>query len=217
MAVNERLLPYLPTPYVGKRLDGEGKTQFDWIDAAEAPASIGHLSAFMGNAGILLRALAYALMLGREGMGRVSDHATLNANYLATRLAELGYELAYPQRRATHEFIITLRQSAKELGVNAMDVAKRLLDHGYHAPTTYFPLLVPEALLIEPTETESKETLDGFIDAMAAILAEANSDPERLRQAPHTLPVRRLDDTRASRHPDLVWQPGSDPTQKPLD
>ncbi len=215
VAVNERLLPYLPTPYVGKVVDADGQPRFGWIDQAQAPASIGHLSSFMGNAGILLRALAYALMLGREGMARVSNHATLNANYLAQRLVEIGYELAYPQRRATHEFIITLQQSAKALGITAMDVAKRLLDHGYHAPTTYFPLIVPEALLIEPTETESKETLDGFIDAMAKILTEATHDPERLRQAPHSLPVRRLDDTRASRNPDLVWRPDANLNRNP--
>jgi glycine dehydrogenase subunit 2 len=159
----------------------------------------------MGNAGILLRALAYALMLGREGLHRVGEYATLNANYLAARLAAAGYQLAYPRRRASHEFTVTLAREAKTLGVTAMHFAKRLLDYGYHSPTTYFPLLVPECLLIEPTETESKEELDGFVEAMIAIHREAESDPEMVRGAPYELPVRRLDDVKAARDLDLVF------------
>ena len=162
--------------------------------------------------GILLRAYVYARLLGREGMPRVSEFATLNANYLLARLTAAGFDAAYPQRRASHEFIITLRRETKELGVNAMDFAKRLLDYGYHAPTTYFPLLVPECLLIEPTESESKEDLDGFVAAMIDIREEARTNPELVKGAPHTTPVRRLDDVRAARHLDLVWRPkGSDP------
>jgi glycine dehydrogenase subunit 2 len=137
----------------------------------------------------------------------VSEYATLNANYLARRLKDAGFELAYPERRATHEFIVTLKKQAKEHGVTAMDFAKRLLDYGYHAPTTYFPLLVPECFLIEPTETEAPDELDGFVDAMVAIQAEAESNAEMVKSAPHNLPVRRLDDVRAARELDLRWEP----------
>jgi len=144
-------------------------------------------------------------MLGREGMHRVAEFATLNANYLMKRLEQAGFDLAFPERRATHEFIVTLKRQLKELNVSAMDVAKRLLDYGYHAPTTYFPLLVPECLLIEPTETESREELDGFVEAMTKILEEAGEDPGLLHEAPHTLPVRRLDEVRAARELDLRW------------
>ena len=193
-----RLAPYLPGPVVTRT--GAG---YRWTDP---PRSIGRLSAFMGNAGILIRALAYALMLGDEGMRRVGAFATLNANYLAARLRRAGFDLAYPQRRASHEFIVTLAAQSRRFGVTAMDFAKRLLDHGMHAPTTYFPLIVPECLLIEPTETESKEEIDAFVEAMAAILAEAASDPEAVKTAPHKLPLRRLDDVKAARELDLRWR-----------
>ena len=123
------------------------------------------------------------------------------------RLAAAGFDLAYPERRACHEFVVTLKRQAREHGLTAINLAKALLDRGFHAPTTYFPLLVPECLLIEPTETESKETLDRFVDAMAEILAEAQVDPERCKQAPVTLPVRRLDEVRAARKPDLRYRP----------
>jgi glycine dehydrogenase subunit 2 len=148
-------------------------------------------------------------MLGREGMPRVAEFATLNANYLMARLRDAGFQLAYPDRRASHEFIVTLKRQAKELGVTAMDFAKRLLDFEFHAPTTYFPLLVPECLLIEPTETESKETLDAFVEAMAKILAEARTEPEKVKGAPYSTPVRRLDDVRAARQLDVAWKPAA--------
>lgn len=202
VGVGEKLLPFLPVPMVGRRADGE----YHWLTEEDCPQTIGRLSAFAGNAGILLRAYVYARLLGREGMQRVAEYATLNANYMAVRLAAEGFELAFPRRRATHEFIVTLRREAKRLGVNAMDFAKRLLDYGYHAPTTYFPLLVPECFLIEPTETEDKATLDEFIEAMAAIRKEAEADPERVKGAPYTLPVRRLDDVRAARELDVAWR-----------
>ena len=157
----------------------------------------------MGNAGILLRAYFYIRVLGKEGLLRVSEYATLNANYLLAELTKAGFSPAYPGRRASHEFILTLRQEKNELGINAMDLAKRLLDYGFHAPTTYFPLLVPECLLIEPTETECKAELDGFISAMKTILHEAKANPELLKNAPHTLPVKRLDDVKAARELDL--------------
>jgi glycine dehydrogenase subunit 2 len=202
VGVSERLRPYLPVPMVAK--EGEA---YRWLLEEDCPDSIGRLTAFAGNAGILLRAYVYARMLGRDGMSRVAEFSTLNANYMLKRMMEAGFEAAYPDRRATHEFIITLRKQAKALGVNTMDFAKRLLDHGFHAPTTYFPLLVPECLLIEPTETEDKETLDAFIEAMGRIQKEAEDTPELVKGAPHTLPVKRLDDVRAARELDLRWRP----------
>ena len=200
VGVSERLLPYMPVPVVGR--EGE---RFRWLDEGDLPQTIGRLSAFAGNTGVLLRAYIYMRMLGREGMHRVSEFATLNSNYLLARLAKAGFEPAYPGRRASHEFILTLRREAREHGTTAMDFAKRLLDYGYHAPTTYFPLLVPECLLIEPTETEAKAELDGFVEAMSAIRQEAQTEPDKLKGAPFTLPVRRLDDVRAARQLDLAW------------
>jgi len=201
VGVSERLLPFMPVPVVGR--DGD---RYRWLDEQDLPQTIGRLSAYMGNTGVLLRAYVYMRMLGRDGMQRVSEFATLNANYLMARLAAAGFELAYPGRRAGHEFIVTLRREAREYGTNAMDFAKRLLDYGFHAPTTYFPLLVPECLLIEPTETESKQELDAFVDAMTSIREEAQTEPGKLKGAPYTLPVRRLDDVRAAKQLDLAWK-----------
>ena len=207
VGVSERLLPFLPIPIVDKKKKEGDVDEFSWRSGSETEQTIGKLSAFSGNSGILLRALSYALLLGDEGMARVGEYATLNANYLAAKLSQSGFQLAYPDRRATHEFIITFAQEAKEHDVSAMDIAKRLLDYGFHAPTTYFPLLVPECFLIEPTETEDKSELDGFVEAMKAIRQEMLEDPEVLRSAPHTLPVRRLDDVKAARELNLVWSP----------
>ena len=200
VGVGARLAPFLPVPIVGR--EGE---RYRWLSENDLPQSIGRLSAFMGNAGVLLRAYIYMRLLGRDGMRAVGEYSTLNANYLLKRLREAGFDAAYPQRRASHEFIVTIKRQARELGVTAMDFAKRLLDLGFHAPTTYFPLLVPECLLIEPTETESKDVLDAFVAAMSQIQREAEQEPERVRGAPHTMPVRRLDDVRAARHLDLTW------------
>jgi glycine dehydrogenase subunit 2 len=202
VGVGARLEPFLPVPLVTREEAG-----YRWLTEADRPQTIGRLSAFMGNAGVLLRAYVYMRMLGRDGMGRVGDFATLNANYLQARLRSARFDLAYPTRRASHEFIVTLRRQAKELNVTAMDFAKRLLDYGFHAPTTYFPLLVPECLLIEPTETESRETLDAFVEAMVAILGEAEQDAAKLKGAPWTMPVRRLDDVRAAKQLELTWKP----------
>ncbi|QYZ66404.1 MAG: glycine dehydrogenase [Gammaproteobacteria bacterium (ex Lamellibrachia satsuma)] len=201
VGVSERLAPYLPVPMVAQ--DG---ADYVWLTEDNRPESIGRLSAFAGNAGVLLRAYIYARLLGRDGMHRVAEFSTLNANYLLKRLTDVGFDAAYPQRRASHEFILTLKRQARELGVNTMDFAKRLLDFGVHAPTTYFPLLVPECLLIEPTETEAQDELDRFVDIMTAILQEAQNDPEKVKSAPHDLPVRRLDDVRAARDLDLAWR-----------
>ncbi|MEJ2394722.1 MAG: aminomethyl-transferring glycine dehydrogenase subunit GcvPB [Candidatus Thiodiazotropha sp.] len=201
VGVSQRLAPYLPVPMA----DYDG-SDYIWLTEKERPESIGRLSTFAGNAGVLLRAYVYARLLGREGMHRVAEFSTLNANYLLKRLMEAGFEAAYPQRRASHEFILTLKRQAKELGVNTMDFAKRMLDYGVHAPTTYFPLLVPECLLIEPTESEAKEDLDRFVEIMRTIQHEAENQPEMVKQAPHTMPVRRLDDVRAARELDLAWK-----------
>jgi glycine dehydrogenase subunit 2 len=201
VGVSQRLEPYLPVPMV--HFDGNN---YLWLTEKERPETIGRLSAFAGNAGVLLRAYVYARLLGREGMHRVAEFSTLNANYLMKRLMEIGYDAAYPERRASHEFILTLKKQAKELGVNTMDFAKRMLDYGVHAPTTYFPLLVPECLLVEPTETEAKEDLDDFVEIMQTIKHEAETQPDLVKQAPHTMPVRRLDDVRAARELDLAWK-----------
>ncbi|CAK0771447.1 putative glycine dehydrogenase (decarboxylating) subunit 2 [Gammaproteobacteria bacterium] len=202
VAAGERLAEFLPIPMVG--YDGD---HYRWLTEDDRPRTIGRLSAHAGNVGILLRAYAYIRMLGCEGMERVAEYATLNANYLLTRLAKAGFEPAFPQRRASHELVLTLRRPATEYHTTAMDFAKRLLDYGFHAPTTYFPMLVPECLLIEPTETEAKEDLDAFVTAMATILNEASTTPDQLKGAPHHLPVRRLDDVRAARELNLAWHP----------
>ncbi len=201
VAVSERLVPYIPGPTVIREGD-----KYRYSTSIDAPHSIGRLSAFMGNAGILLRAYLYIRLLGKDGLRRVSEFATLNANYVMSRLKDAGFQLAYPRRRASHEFIISLQDLKKETGVSAMDFAKRLLDYGFHAPTTYFPLLVPECLLIEPTETESKEELDRFVSAMCAILKEAKETPEKVKGAPWTMPIKRLDDVKAARELDLVFK-----------
>ncbi len=198
VGVARRLMPFLPLPIVAK--EGE---RFRWLSEDDRPQSIGRMSAFGGNAGVLLRAYVYARMLGRDGMRRVAEFATLNANYLMIQLRKAGFEVAFDSRRASHEFIVTLKGLKEKTGVTAMDVAKRLLDKGFHAPTTYFPLLVPECLLIEPTETESRETLDAFVTAMKEILDEA-----------HSLFVRRLQGGVPARRrvpPGSVARCGSDP------
>lgn len=221
VGVSERLRPFMPIPVVGRqRVDGTGDPagaasspasrlsspgRYRWLDERDLPQTIGRLSTFMGNAGVLLRAYIYARLLGREGMHRVAEFAALNANYLSARLSALGFDLAFPTRRASHEFIITLKRQKQELDVTATDIAKRLLDFGFHAPTVYFPLLVPECLLIEPTETEDRQTLDAFVAAMATIFDEARTDVAKLKGAPWTLPVRRLDDVRAARQLDVRW------------
>ena len=202
VGVSKRLLPFMPIPLVGRK----GK-KYRWLDEKDLPQSIGRLSTFMGNAGVLLRAYVYARMLGREGMHRVAEFATLNANYLQVRLRERGFDLAFPTRRASHEFIVTLKRQKQEIELTATDMAKRLLDYGFHAPTVYFPLLVPECMLIEPTETEDKETLDAFVEALCAIWEEAKKDIAYVKGAPYTMPVRRLDDVRAVRQLDIRYKP----------
>ncbi|MDR2195582.1 MAG: aminomethyl-transferring glycine dehydrogenase subunit GcvPB [Gallionellaceae bacterium] len=199
--------PTLPSPLRGRGVGGEGAGEtYRWLTEKDLPQSIGRLSAWMGNAGVLLRAYVYARMLGAEGMRRVADFATLNANYLMAELQKVGYVVAFPERRASHEFIVSAKELKDATGVTAMDIAKRLLDKGFHAPTTYFPMLVAECLLIEPTETESKETLDAFVAAMKSIREEAFADAALVKGAPYTQPVRRLDDVKAARELDLTWK-----------
>lgn len=204
VGVAERLLPYLPVPVVGRKDNGE----YIWLTEQDLPHSIGRLSGFMGNTGVLIRAYVYMRLLGRGGMPRIAEFASLNANYLQRELRRRGFDIAYPDRRAGHEFVVTLKHQAKSVGVNAMAFAKRLLDKGFHAPTTYFPLLVPECLLIEPTETESKAELDRFLDAMTEILREAGENADTVSTAPHTMPVTKLDDVRAAKKLDLIWKSG---------
>ncbi|MFN8218244.1 MAG: aminomethyl-transferring glycine dehydrogenase subunit GcvPB [Solirubrobacterales bacterium] len=196
IAVAERIEPYLMTPRLRR---GEKGFELDH----EAPKSIGRLRGFQGNYGTFVRAYAYIRSLGSDGLAEASETAVLNANYLKARLAaEAGEHLpAAYERPCAHEFCLSGAPMKARLGISTLDLAKRLLDHGYHPPTVYFPLLVDEALLVEPTETETKETLDEFATAIAAILAEAERDPEVARTAPHTTPVRRLDEAGAARRP----------------
>jgi glycine dehydrogenase subunit 2 len=205
VGVSERLKPFLPIPMVAKNDDGS----YRWLRRKDCPQTIGRLSAFAGNAGVLIRAYVYARMLGREGMTRVAEFATLNANYLAAQLRKAGFTLAYPERRASHEFIVTVQPQKKANGITALDFSKALLDHNIHAPTNYFPLLVPECLLIEPTETESKQTLDEFVEVMTGLLAESREHPERMKGAPYTMPVRRLDDVKAVKELDVSFRPAA--------
>ncbi|HEV2104624.1 MAG TPA: aminomethyl-transferring glycine dehydrogenase subunit GcvPB [Candidatus Eisenbacteria bacterium] len=196
IAVAPALEPFLPAPLV---VEENGRLRFDH----DRPQSIGRVHSFYGNFGILVRALVYISTLGPEGLRQVSRTAILNANWLMRRLAA-SYELPHPGP-CMHEFVLSGRGLRKH-GVKTLDVAKRLLDHGVHAPTVYFPLIVEEALMIEPTETETPDRLAHFAEAMEAIAREAAQDPERLRQAPHTTPTSRLDEGRAARELVLTWR-----------
>jgi glycine dehydrogenase subunit 2 len=173
----------------------------------DRPKSVGNIHSFFGNFGIYLRALVYITRLGAEGIRRASGAAVLNANYLAARLSDT-YPVPFG-RRCMHEFVAT-GEPFKKYGVRTLDIAKRLLDFGFYAPTVYFPLVVSEALMVEPTETEGKETLDRFADAMLMIAEEAAKNPALLKEAPHDTPVRRLDETSANRHPVVVVPPPSE-------
>ncbi|MEK7681201.1 MAG: aminomethyl-transferring glycine dehydrogenase subunit GcvPB, partial [Chloroflexota bacterium] len=202
VAVGERLTPFLPTPQVAHRRDEHGE-RYVFVRPEK---SIGRIGAFQGNFGMLVRAYCYIRQLGAPGLREVAENAVLNANYLLARLKD-AYHLPY-DRRCMHEVILSAsRQKAR--GVRALDIAKRLIDYGFHPPTMYFPLVVGEALMIEPTETESVETLDAFVEAMLAIAREAEQDPDVVRSAPHKAPITRLDEATAARKPDLRWQPRS--------
>ncbi|WP_241004433.1 aminomethyl-transferring glycine dehydrogenase subunit GcvPB [Conexibacter sp. SYSU D00693] len=197
IAVSDRIAPYLTVPKVVK--DGE---RFD-LDF-EGEKSIGRLRGFQGNYGTFVRSYAYIRSLGAEGLKDASEVAVLNANYLLAKLRELGVTEHLPLafgEHCMHEFVLSGAPMKRDLGIRTLDLAKRLLDHGFHPPTVYFPLLVDEALMVEPTETETKETLDAFAEALAAILREAAEDPEIARNAPYSTPVRRLDEAGAAKRP----------------
>ncbi|HEY8582478.1 MAG TPA: aminomethyl-transferring glycine dehydrogenase subunit GcvPB [Capillimicrobium sp.] len=201
IAVSDRMEPYLMTPRIARDDDGVFDLTFDH------PKSIGRLRGFQGNYGTFVRSYAYICSLGAEGLKDASQAAVLNANYLLARLGEVAEHLPLAYGRlCMHEFVLSGAPMKRELGLKTLDLAKRLLDFGFHPPTVYFPLLVDEALLIEPTETETKETLDAFADAIKAILAEAAEDPEIARNAPYSTPVRRLDEAGAAKRP-VIRQP----------
>ncbi len=203
IAVSDRIEPFLPRPQVVRHEDGRFDLDFD------RPKSIGRLRGFQGNYGVFVRSYAYILSLGAEGLQEASETAVLNANYLLAKLNQLGVTKYLPaayDRVCMHEFVLSGAPMKRELGLRTLDLAKRLLDHGFHPPTVYFPLLVDEALLVEPTETETKETLDAFAEALAAILREGAEDPEIARNAPYGTPVRRLDEAGAAKRP-VIRQP----------
>jgi glycine dehydrogenase subunit 2 len=213
IVVREKLEPFLPVPAVVK--DSEGfRLDFD------RPKSIGKVRGYTGPFGVFVRSYAYIRSYGPR-LREMSETAVLNANYLLAQLKD-AYELPF-DRLCMHEFVLSARVLKREHGISATDVAKRLMDYGFHPPTIYFPLVVPEALMIEPTETEAKETLDAFADAMLAIAREAADDPEVIKSAPHGRPVKRLDEVRAAKraivkygyeeHPDATGEPNSEPLQ----
>jgi glycine dehydrogenase subunit 2 len=198
IAVANRIEPFLPRPVIVRGRDGT----FDLDD--DRPKSIGKLRGFQGNYGCFVRSYAYIRSLGAEGLKDASETAVLNANYLVARLRELGVADKLPLafgELCMHEFVLSGAPMKRELQIRTLDLAKRLLDYGFHPPTVYFPLLVDEALLIEPTETETRETLDAFAEAIASILREVEEDPSIAREAPHTTPVRRLDEAGAAKRP----------------
>jgi glycine dehydrogenase subunit 2 len=201
VGVGERLLPYLPMPRVLRADDGTYRLE----TPDERPTSIGRLRSFVGNTGVLVRAYAYIRAHGASGLREVSDDAVLAANYLKHRLAE-AYDIPY-DRPCKHEFVASAASLKHTTGVRTLDIAKRLIDFGYHPPTVYFPLIVDEGMLIEPTETEALETLDGFADALIAIAEESRTEPETVKAAPLTAPVKRLDEATAARQPNLRWRP----------
>jgi glycine dehydrogenase subunit 2 len=200
VGVSAELADYLPGPLVA-RSDEDGL--YHWY---EPPKTIGRVKAYYGNFGVLVRAYTYIRMLGAEGLRAVSENAVLNANYLQKRLQEI-YPIPHDDRTCMHEFVAQGILSGAD-DIKTMDIAKRLIDFGFHPPTVYFPLIVPEAMMIEPTETEGKDTLDAFVDAMIQIADEARSDPELLHAAPHTAPVKRLDEVKAAKEMVLCYFPG---------
>jgi glycine cleavage system P protein (glycine dehydrogenase) subunit 2 len=207
IAVSDRIEPFLPSPQVIRCGGDNGAGRFVLDD--DRPKSIGRLRGFQGNFGVFVRSYAYICSLGADGLRDVSETAVLNANYLKARLAEPGIGEYLPvafDRTCMHEFVLSGRGAKEKLGVKTLDLAKRMLDHGVHPPTVYFPLLVDEALMIEPTETETRERLDGFADVVREILAEAAEDPSVARSAPHTTPVRRLDEAAAAKRPVVRWR-----------
>jgi glycine dehydrogenase subunit 2 len=200
VAVKKILEPFLPVPMVSVREDGTYYRDFDRMH------SVGKIHSFYGSFMAYMRAYLFILFYGREGLKDIAENAVLNANYIRAELQN-ELDLAYNEV-CMHECVFSAKKQVKANGIKAYDIAKRLMDYGYHPPTIYFPLIAPEALMVEPTETESKETLDGFIAAMRAIVREAAEEPQLLHDAPHDTPVRRLDEATAARQPDLRWTCG---------
>ena len=198
VGVSEKLVDFLPISRVTRRADGTYHLDYN------KPLSIGYIAPFYGNFAVILKAYAYILAMGRTGLIEVSENAVLGANYCLARLRE-NYEVAY-DKICMHECVLSASRQA-ENGVHAIDISKYLIDHGFHPPTVYFPMIVKEAIMIEPTETESKETLDSFIEVMIEAACLAKTNPEALRLAPLNMPVKRLDETKAAREPDLRWKP----------
>lgn len=196
VCVSDKLIPYLPVPQIEKNGD-EYKLNFD------VPKTIGKLHSFFGNFGVLVRAYTYIRMHGANGLRRISENAIINANYIFANIKDY-YDVPFDEY-CMHEFILSGNRQ-KKLGVLTKDIGKRLLDYGFHAPTVYFPLTVPESMLIEPTETENKQNLDAFSDAMIAIAKEAETNPELVQNAPHTTILRRLDDAQAARNLNICWE-----------
>ena len=201
VGVGDTLVPFLPAPRVVREDDGTFRLERE----GERPTSIGRVRSFVGSTGVLVRAYAYLRAHGASGLREVTDDAVLAANYLKARLAG-AYDIPF-ERPCKHEFIASSASLKKRTGVRTLDVAKRLIDKGFHPPTVYFPLTVEEGMLIEPTETESLETLDAFAEALLEIAREADEDPELVTGAPHDAPVRRLDEATAARQPNLRWRP----------
>ncbi len=197
LGVVKKLAPFLPVPRVVKK-----RNRYFWD--GNYPDTIGRVKAFYGNFNVIVKAYAYIRSLGPEGLKRVSEAAVLNANYIKARLKP-HYDLAF-DRTCMHECVFTGNRQVRESGVHTSDIAKRLLDYGYHPPTIYFPLIVPEAIMIEPNETESRETLDAFCNAMIAIAKEARENPDLVKSAPLTTPVRRMDEVEAARKPDVCYR-----------
>lgn len=203
VSVQSVLEPFLPVPTVTKTGEGSEATyRFDF----DRPDSIGKIHSFYGAFLIAVRAYTYIRSLGAQGLREVGENAVLNANYVRARLAPY-FEVAYGNQPCMHEVVLSANRQKQQSGVRALDISKRLMDYGFHPPTNYFPLIVPEALMIEPTETESKQTLDEFIEAMIAIAREAESTPEVVKSAPHTTLISRLDETAAVKHLDLRYEP----------
>ena len=200
--VSDRLLPFLPSPVVERKEDADEASVYALISPSQ---TIGRIGGFHGNFGALVRAYCYLRTLGDVGLAQVSEDAVINANYILSQLKGY-YDLPY-ERLCLHEVVFSASNLKKEYGVRAMDVAKRLIDYGVHPPTMYFPLIVDEALMIEPTETESLETLDDFVEVMRTIAREAKEHPDLLHDAPHDTPNTRLDEVRAARQPYLRWRP----------
>jgi glycine dehydrogenase subunit 2 len=204
IAVSDRIEPYLPIPRILRRVSKDNGSEPFYALDEDLPKTIGRLRGFQGNYGVFVRSYAYIRSLGAAGLRDVSETAVLNANYLVARLGAEGALDLLPtshDRLCMHEFVLSGAPMKRQLGIRTLDLAKRLLDFGVHPPTVYFPLIVDEALLVEPTETETKETLDEFAKIVAGILREAAKDPEVARQAPYTTPVRRLDEAEAARRP----------------